>query len=147
MKRLNEKRHDVPRYGECGGMSETRSKINRARCSANDGEIIDDPMETSFQFSLRQLQEFPQVLNYSLFSLNVHLFQIRVISIIEDNQISIVNAVRFHLLLHLKFRKLIRNNVHTRCRRRKQIKKNLRRRDFKKSWALKTKENLTSFMQ
>lgn len=97
--------------GECGGMSETRSKINSARCSANDGEIIDDPMETSFQFSLKQLQEFPKVLNCSPFSLNVHLFQIREISIIEDNQISILNAARFYLLLHLKFRKLTRNSV------------------------------------
>lgn len=45
--------------GECGVLLETRSKINSARRSANDGEIIDDPMETSFQFSLRQSQEFP----------------------------------------------------------------------------------------
>lgn len=83
-KRSSEKRLDVPcrRVRRAVG----NARINNARRSANDGEIIDDPLETSFQFSLEQSQEFPQVLNCSSISLNVHLFQIR--EIIKD-QISI----------------------------------------------------------
>lgn len=83
--------------GEYGILSEAWSKIDSARCSA--GEIIDDPLETSFPFSLRQLLNFLKFWNYSSFSLNVHLLQIREISI---NKISILNATKFYLLLYFK---------------------------------------------